>query len=79
MLLSGDAVLGTDMHSGTLPAASHRPEPAFGRFMSAFTSEHVPVRVFGGPTALFEYGGLRFLTDPTFDAPGDYPSRTAGG
>ncbi|WP_369195527.1 MBL fold metallo-hydrolase [Streptomyces djakartensis] len=31
------------------------------------------VRVFGGPTALFEYGGLRFLTDPTFDAPGDYP------
>ncbi|MFD3492867.1 MBL fold metallo-hydrolase [Streptomyces sp. NPDC058690] len=43
--------------------------------MSAFnpTSEHVPVRVLGGPTALFEYGGLRFLTDPTFDAPGDYP------
>ncbi|MET9588411.1 MBL fold metallo-hydrolase [Streptomyces sp. NPDC006539] len=41
--------------------------------MSAFTREHVPVRVFGGPTALFEYGGLRFLTDPTFDAPGDYP------
>lgn len=40
---------------------------------SADTStEHVPVRVFGGPTALVEYGGLRFLTDPTFDAPGDY-------
>ncbi|WP_331766258.1 MBL fold metallo-hydrolase [Embleya sp. NBC_00896] len=36
------------------------------------TSEQIPVRVFGGPTALFEYGGLRFLTDPTFDAPGDY-------
>jgi L-ascorbate metabolism protein UlaG (beta-lactamase superfamily) len=34
----------------------------------------VPVQVFGGPTALFEYGGLRFLTDPTFDAPGSYPS-----
>lgn len=33
----------------------------------------LPVRVLGGPTALFEYGGLRFLTDPTFDAPGDYP------
>ncbi|MEU0084528.1 MBL fold metallo-hydrolase [Streptomyces sp. NPDC006274] len=31
-----------------------------------------PVRVFGGPTALFEYGGLRFLTDPSFDGPGDY-------
>ncbi|MFC4012128.1 MBL fold metallo-hydrolase [Nonomuraea purpurea] len=36
------------------------------------TTEPIPVRVFGGPTALFEYGGLRFLTDPTFDAPGDY-------
>ncbi|AWS45483.1 MBL fold metallo-hydrolase [Streptosporangium sp. 'caverna'] len=36
------------------------------------STEHFPVRVFGGPTALFEYGGLRFLTDPTFDAPGDY-------
>ncbi|MFI6933254.1 MBL fold metallo-hydrolase [Streptomyces sp. NPDC050287] len=37
------------------------------------TSEQVTVRVFGGPTALIEYGGLRFLTDPTFDDPGDYP------
>jgi len=27
----------------------------------------------GGPTALIEIGGLRLLTDPTFDAPGDYP------
>jgi L-ascorbate metabolism protein UlaG (beta-lactamase superfamily) len=26
----------------------------------------------GGPTALIEIGGLRFLTDPTFDAPGEY-------
>ncbi|MBG0568404.1 MBL fold metallo-hydrolase [Actinoplanes aureus] len=33
----------------------------------------VDVRVYGGPTALFEFGGLRFLTDPTFDEPGDYP------
>ncbi|MFC8718579.1 MBL fold metallo-hydrolase [Kitasatospora sp. NPDC057198] len=31
------------------------------------------VQVFGGPTALIEYGGLRLLTDPTFDAPGKYP------
>ncbi|EPH44991.1 MBL fold metallo-hydrolase [Streptomyces aurantiacus] len=36
------------------------------------TGERFPVRVLGGPTAFFEYGGLRFLTDPTFDAPGDY-------
>src|SRR4029453_2339709 len=29
----------------------------------------------GGPTALLEYGGLRFLTDPTFDPAGtDYPT-----
>ncbi len=35
-------------------------------------SEHFPVRVLGGPTAVFEYGGLRFLTDPTFDEPGEY-------
>jgi L-ascorbate metabolism protein UlaG (beta-lactamase superfamily) len=35
--------------------------------------EQVPVRVLGGPTTLIEYGGLRFLTDPTFDAPGEYP------
>ncbi|MBP2330493.1 L-ascorbate metabolism protein UlaG (beta-lactamase superfamily) [Kibdelosporangium banguiense] len=37
------------------------------------TTEQFPVRVFGGPTAFFDYGGLTFLTDPTFDAPGDYP------
>ncbi|MGW7519053.1 MBL fold metallo-hydrolase [Streptomyces sp. NPDC054796] len=44
--------------------------------MSSPTSQTTPfpVRVFGGPTALFEYGGLRFLTDPTFDGPGDHPA-----
>jgi L-ascorbate metabolism protein UlaG (beta-lactamase superfamily) len=36
-------------------------------------TEQIPVRVVGGPTTLIEYGGLRFLTDPTFDAPGEYP------
>ncbi|MFF8955663.1 MBL fold metallo-hydrolase [Streptomyces sp. NPDC014894] len=41
------------------------------------SGEQFPIRVFGGPTALFDYGGLRFLTDPTFDAPGDH--RTPGG
>ncbi|MFI9505395.1 MBL fold metallo-hydrolase [Nocardia sp. NPDC052566] len=29
----------------------------------------------GGPTLRFRYGGQTFLTDPTFDAPGDYPGR----
>ncbi|MEU8027744.1 MBL fold metallo-hydrolase [Streptomyces sp. NPDC049099] len=37
------------------------------------SSSRLPVQVYGGPTALIEYGGLRFLTDPTFDEPGDYP------
>src|SRR5438477_7783112 len=35
-----------------------------------------PIRRFGGPTATFPFGGLVFLTDPTFDAPGDYPIGT---
>lgn len=36
------------------------------------TAQDVPVHVFGGPTTLIEYGGLRLLTDPTFDDPGEY-------
>jgi L-ascorbate metabolism protein UlaG (beta-lactamase superfamily) len=42
------------------------------------TSEKIPVRVYGGPTALVEYGGLRFVTDPTFDPPGEYPMPLPG-
>ena len=36
-----------------------------------------PVRItlIGGPTALIEVEGFRLLTDPTFDAPGDYKLR----
>lgn len=30
------------------------------------------ITLIGGPTALIEIGGFRFLTDPTFDDPGDY-------
>ncbi|MFC4115251.1 MBL fold metallo-hydrolase [Nonomuraea zeae] len=42
------------------------------------------IRYVGGPTAVLEIGGLRLLTDPTFDEPGDYPignralTKTAG-
>jgi L-ascorbate metabolism protein UlaG (beta-lactamase superfamily) len=32
-----------------------------------------PIRCFGGPTATFTLGGLTFMTDPTFDGPGEYP------
>ncbi|WP_030232951.1 MBL fold metallo-hydrolase [Streptomyces sp. NRRL S-350] len=44
----------------------------------------VTIQYVGGPTALIEIGGLRLLTDPTFDGPGDYPigsrvlTKTAG-
>ena len=31
----------------------------------------ITVHLVGGPTAVFEIGGVRLLTDPTFDPPGD--------
>jgi L-ascorbate metabolism protein UlaG (beta-lactamase superfamily) len=36
-------------------------------------TEAPTLELVGGPTALITYGGLRVLTDPTFDQPGDYP------
>jgi L-ascorbate metabolism protein UlaG (beta-lactamase superfamily) len=33
---------------------------------------NVAITLIGGPTALIELGGLRLLTDPTFDDPGEY-------
>ncbi|HEX6620957.1 MAG TPA: MBL fold metallo-hydrolase, partial [Solirubrobacteraceae bacterium] len=30
------------------------------------------VRLVGGPTAVIDYAGLRLLTDPTFDPPGEH-------
>ena len=40
---------------------------AYARSMSTTTFTYV-----GGPTGILEYAGLRFITDPTFDAPGSY-------
>src|SRR5919197_3130132 len=41
--------------------------------MSAVTSqERLTVQVVGGPTVVLEIGGLRLITDPTFDPPGSY-------
>lgn len=37
------------------------------------TASGLTVRLIGGPTALIELGGLRLLTDPTFDQPQEYP------
>ncbi|WP_433286567.1 MBL fold metallo-hydrolase [Pseudonocardia sp. CA-142604] len=33
----------------------------------------VTVQLVGGPTAVIEIGGIRLITDPTFDPPGDHP------
>lgn len=33
----------------------------------------ITVQLVGGPTAVIEIGGVRLLTDPTFDPPGDHP------
>ena len=38
-------------------------------------TDNVVITYIGGPTALIEFGGLRLLTDPTFDAAGsEYPT-----
>jgi L-ascorbate metabolism protein UlaG (beta-lactamase superfamily) len=34
------------------------------------------VRLVGGPTAILEYGGLRWLTDPALSPPGEYAGLT---
>lgn len=39
---------------------------------SASSEMGVTITLIGGPTALIEVGGLRLLTDPTFDGPGAY-------
>lgn len=36
----------------------------------------VRVETIGGPTVVLDYGGLRLVTDPTFDEPGEYPGRS---
>jgi L-ascorbate metabolism protein UlaG (beta-lactamase superfamily) len=36
------------------------------------SSSPLTLTLIGGPTVLIEYGGLRLLTDPTFDPPGLY-------
>ncbi|SDG05338.1 L-ascorbate metabolism protein UlaG, beta-lactamase superfamily [Blastococcus aurantiacus] len=33
----------------------------------------ITIEALGGPTALLSIAGLRLLTDPTFDEPGEYP------
>ena len=37
------------------------------------TDHPTTITLIGGPTAVLTYGGLRILTDPTFDPPGEHP------
>lgn len=39
---------------------------------STTTPPALAITVIGGPTAVLEWGGLRIITDPTFDAPRSY-------
>jgi len=43
----------------------------FSRMSTTQTVRGVSVRPVGGSTAILEIGGLRLITDPTFDPPGD--------
>ncbi len=38
-------------------------------------STALEITTIGGPTAVLAYGGVRFITDPTFDPPGSYEPR----
>jgi L-ascorbate metabolism protein UlaG (beta-lactamase superfamily) len=38
----------------------------------AMNASNLALTLIGGPTVLIEYDGLRLLTDPTFDPPGEY-------
>jgi L-ascorbate metabolism protein UlaG (beta-lactamase superfamily) len=39
-------------------------------------SPQLAIQLVGGPTAILEYGGLRWLTDPTLSPPGEYGGLT---
>ncbi len=59
------------MESGPT-AARAAARPATGT--AARRGAGLAVRAVGGPTAVLEIGGLRLVTDPTFDPPGLYRS-----
>jgi L-ascorbate metabolism protein UlaG (beta-lactamase superfamily) len=55
------------MVSMTSHATGRRPPPA---------DPQLSVQLVGGPTAILEYGGLRWLTDPALSPPGVYAGLT---
>ena len=61
--------------------ASRRARRGSDRQHSSRVTHALELTLIGGPTAIFEYGGLRWLTDPTFSPPGEYAGglvKTAG-
>jgi L-ascorbate metabolism protein UlaG (beta-lactamase superfamily) len=73
--LQAVADVGKRRRSATSPTSSLNRKQIEGAGM---ITEQVPVIVYGGPTTLVEYGGLRLLADPTFDPPGEYPTPMGG-
>jgi L-ascorbate metabolism protein UlaG (beta-lactamase superfamily) len=51
--------------------ASRAPDPRL-----AGAQRQLGIQLVGGPTAILEYGGLRWLTDPTLSPPGEYGGLT---
>lgn len=43
---------------------------------SARADPQLAIQLVGGPTAILEYGGLRWLTDPALSPPGQYEGLT---
>jgi L-ascorbate metabolism protein UlaG (beta-lactamase superfamily) len=58
-------LLADQSHDGSMTMTPARRSSTAGATVTA--------RLVGGPTALFEIDGVRLLTDPTFDPPGDHP------
>ena len=60
------------LSAGRLSDLFGRKRAYVGGFL-AFALASLGAGFASGPTALIEYGGLRLLTDPTFDPPGEHP------
>ena len=59
------------LNRGTAKGSSMRPVGSHDA--STRTIASVAITYVGGPTAIVEVGGVRLITDPTFDPPGDHP------
>lgn len=55
----------------TLDSAAHT-SPTKAADESGVIPAELTIQAIGGPTVLLQIAGLRLLTDPTFDGPGDY-------